>query len=198
MVVYRLSSLRPSNKKLRLARRLAEDYNDRRLVKCVFEKVMQRKDRVVEKIFSQKRFRNELTEDIARKAKVEATNVYIDVPTTPSVPHTYAREALNSITLVSAGVAGRGIKRLSITELPLVGSITGFTDVLESTRSRSTEARSDGPFRRSLARKTSVSASPSEGGLPAGPWLANWPPTASHIYLRTGLGSPPPHTSIAR
>ena len=50
IVVYRLSSLRPDNQKLRLARRLAENYNNRRLVKCVFEKVMQRKDRVVEKI----------------------------------------------------------------------------------------------------------------------------------------------------
>jgi HD superfamily phosphohydrolase len=130
VVVYRLSSLKPSNQRLRLARRLAENYNDRRLVKCVFEKVMQRKDRVVEKIFSQKRFRNELTEDIARKARVDATNVYIDVPTTPSVPHTYAREALNSITLVSDDFSGRHSEKISITELPLVGSITGFTDVL--------------------------------------------------------------------
>ncbi len=130
VVVYRLTSLRPKNQRLRLARKLAENYNNRKLVKCVFEKVMQRKDRVVEKIFSQKRFRNELTEDIARQANVEAANVYIDVPTTPSVPHTYTREALNSITLVSKDFTGRHSEKISITELPLVGSITGFTDVL--------------------------------------------------------------------
>jgi hypothetical protein len=130
IVVYRLSSLQPKTQKLRLARRLAENYNSRRLVKCVFERVMQRKDRVVEKIFSQKRFRNELIEDIARQAGVEPTNVYIDVPTTPSVPHTYTREALNSITLVSKDFSGTHSERISITELPLVGSITGFTDVL--------------------------------------------------------------------
>jgi HD superfamily phosphohydrolase len=130
VVVYRLASLRPRTHDLRLARGLAENYNNRKLVKCVFEKVMQRKDRVVEKIFSQKRFRNELIGDIARQADVDATNVYIDVPTTPSVPHTYTREALNSITLVSKDFSGMHSEKVSITELPLVGSITGFTDML--------------------------------------------------------------------
>ena len=130
IVVHNLASLRPKNQKLRLARELAENYNNRKLVKCVFEKVMQRKDRVVEKIFSQKRFRNELIGEIAKKAGVEATNVYLDVPTTPSVPYTYTRETLNSITLVSDDFNGKHSERVSITELPLVGSITGFTDVL--------------------------------------------------------------------
>jgi uncharacterized protein len=130
VVVYRLTSLPRQNQKLRLARKLAENYNNRKLVKCVFEKVMQRKDRVVEKIFSQKRFRNELIGDIARQADVDATGIYVDVPTTPSVPHTYTRQALNSITLVSEDFSGKHSEKISITELPLVGSITGFTDVL--------------------------------------------------------------------
>jgi uncharacterized protein len=130
VVVYRLTSLPRKNQRLRLARKLAEDYNNRRLVKCVFEKVMQRKDRVVEKIFSQKRFRNELIGDIARQAGVDEASIYVDVPTTPSVPHTYTRQALNSITLVSEDYSGKHSEKISITELPLVGSITGFTDVL--------------------------------------------------------------------
>jgi len=91
---------------------------------------MQRKDRVVEKIFSQKRFRNELVADIAKQSGVDAEGIYVDVPTTPSVPYTYAREALNSITLVSEDAEGERTNKVSITELPLVGSITGFTDVL--------------------------------------------------------------------
>jgi HD superfamily phosphohydrolase len=130
VVVYRLTSLPRKNQRLRLARKLAEDYNNRKLVKCVFEKVMQRKDRVVEKIFSQKRFRNELIGDIARQAGVDEASIYVDVPTTPSVPHTYTRQALNSITLVSEDYSGKHSEKISITELPLVGSITGFTDVL--------------------------------------------------------------------
>ncbi len=130
VVVYRLKSLRTHNPRLRLARRLAEDYNDRQLLKCVFEKVMQRKDRVVERIFSQKRFRKELVIDIAKQSGVDAEAIYIDVPTTPSVPYTYARETLNSITLVTESTEGTQSSKISITELPLAGSIAGFTDVL--------------------------------------------------------------------
>jgi uncharacterized protein len=130
VVVYRLRHVKAYNAKLHLAKRLAEDYNNRRLVKCVFEKVMQHRDRVVEKIFNQKRFRKELVADIAKQSGVDGESIYIDVPTTPSVPYTYAREALNAITLVTEGLEGKSSNRVSITELPLVGSITGFTDVL--------------------------------------------------------------------
>lgn len=130
VVVYRLKSLSAHNPRLRLATRLAKDYNDRRLLKCVFEKVMQRKDRVVERIFSQKRFREELVTDIAKQSGVDDEAIYIDVPTTPSVPYTYARETLNSITLVTESTEGIQSSKVSITELPLAGSIAGFTDVL--------------------------------------------------------------------
>jgi HD superfamily phosphohydrolase len=130
IVVQRLKTLKSRNPKLRLARKLANDYNDRRLVKCVFENVMQRKDRVVEKIFNQKVFRNELVADIAKQSKVDPESIYIDVPTTPSVPYTYAKETLNAITLISEDAEGERTEKVSITELPLVGSIAGFTDVL--------------------------------------------------------------------
>jgi HD superfamily phosphohydrolase len=130
VVVERLRLLRPRNHDLRLARDLAQRYNERRLLKCVFEKVMQRKDRVVEKIFSQKSFRNEVISDIANKAGVDSEEIYVDVPTTPSVPYTYAKETLNSITLVSQESGEEHMNKVSITELPLVGSIAGFTDML--------------------------------------------------------------------
>lgn len=130
VVVERLRLLKPRNRDLRLARDLAGRYNDRRLVKCVFEKVMQRKDRVVEKIFSQRSFRNEVISDIAGKSGVDSEAIYVDVPTTPSVPYTYAKETLNSITLVSQEAGEEHMNKVSITELPLVGSIAGFTDML--------------------------------------------------------------------
>ena len=130
VVFEQLLSLPSKNQKTRLAKKLADNYNERKLVKCVFERVMQRKDRVVEKIFNQKRFRNQLTSDIAESAGVDVASVYVDVPTTPSVPYTYEREELSSITLYSEGAGGRHTDDMSISDLPLVGSIRGFTDVL--------------------------------------------------------------------
>jgi len=130
VVFERLLSLAGTSQSSRLARKLAENYDRRRLVKCVFEKVMQRKDRVVEDIFNQKRFRRELTRGIAESAGTDPTNIYVDVPTTPSLPYTYEKEALRSITLFSGDANGKRTAKLSIAELPLVGSITGFTDIL--------------------------------------------------------------------
>ena len=130
IVFDRLVNLQANTPQLKMAKKLAEDYSSRQLVKCVFEKVMQRKDRVVERIFNQKRFREELAADIAENAGVEAINIYVDVPTTPSVPYTYERETLNSITLMSEGTGGKETHAMAISDLPLVGSIAGFMDIL--------------------------------------------------------------------
>lgn len=130
VVFDRLMNLNANTPELRIARRLAQDHNSRRLVKCVFEKVMQRKDRTVERIFDQSRFRQELARDIARKAAVNEADVYVDVPTTPSVPYTYTREAPSSLILIQEDPTGKTHKTVPINELQLVGSITGFMDIL--------------------------------------------------------------------
>ncbi len=132
VVLQQLADLDARTPDLKMAQRLAASYMQRRLVKCVFEKVMQRKDRTVQRIFSKKRFRDELASDIAQNAGVKPSDIYIDVPNTPSVPYTYERQTFNSITLFSNEAHG-GSKRtetVPISELPLVGSITGFMDIL--------------------------------------------------------------------
>jgi HD superfamily phosphohydrolase len=132
VVLQQLADLPQRTPDLKMAQRLAASYMERRLVKCVFEKVMQRKDRTVQRIFSKKRFRDELAADIAQSARVKPSDIYIDVPNTPSVPYTYERQTFNSITLFSNDAHGgkRRTETVPISELPLVGSITGFMDIL--------------------------------------------------------------------
>ncbi len=132
VVLQQVVDLEPRNADLKAARKLATNYVERKLVKCVFEKVVQRKDRTIQGIFSQKRFRDELASDIAQRAAVEPSDIYIDVPNTPSVPYTSERQTFNSITLFShdAGESKRRSETVPISELPLVGSITGFMDIL--------------------------------------------------------------------
>ncbi len=132
VVLQRLIDIDSTKPELKMAQKLAQAYVERRLVKCVFEKVMQRKDRMVQRIFSQKRFRDELALSIAQKAGVKPANIYIDVPNTPSVPYTYERQTFNSIILLSNSKHGRKRKTetVPISELPLAGSITGFMDIL--------------------------------------------------------------------
>lgn len=131
VVLDQLAALDPTGRPdLRLAKKLANNYIERKLVKCVFEKVMQRKDRMIQRIFSQRRFRDELASDIAKSSGVKPIDIYIDVPNTPSVPYTYARQSLNTITLFSNDVSGRHKELIGIGELPLVGSIAGYMDIL--------------------------------------------------------------------
>jgi HD superfamily phosphohydrolase len=130
IVFEQLINLPNSPPNLRTAKKLAQDYGSRRLLKCCFEKLMQRKDRVVEKIFTHQRFRQELAHDISEKAHVSIRDVYVDVPTTPSVPYTYAREQLDSIILTRSDYTRKYPQRVPIEQLPLVGSIAGFMDIL--------------------------------------------------------------------
>ena len=130
VVLQELDDLRSTKPELRLAQKLAEDYLERRLVKCVFESVIQRKDRAIQKVFSRKKIRDELASEIAQAAGVKTNDVYIDVSNTPSFPYTYQRHTFNSITLFSNTLQGRKVETVPLKELPLVGSIAGFMNVL--------------------------------------------------------------------
>ncbi|TLY14880.1 MAG: hypothetical protein E6K84_01430 [Thaumarchaeota archaeon] len=109
---------------------MANDFRNRKLIKCVFERVIQRRDRTVEQLFGKSRVRNQVVLDLAEKASVDPIHIYLDVPTTPSVPYTSSREALRSITLVYDDAKKMHTKTVPIEDLPLVGSIAGFVDIL--------------------------------------------------------------------
>ena len=130
VVLQKLSTLNESSPELREAKKLARDFRDRRLVKCVFERVIQRRDHVVEHLFDRRRVRDQVVHDLAEKAGVDPMHVYLDVPTTPSVPYTSSREALRTLTLVYEELEKKRYEKVSIEGLPLVGSIMGFMDVL--------------------------------------------------------------------
>jgi len=74
--------------------------------------------------------RDQVILDIAEKAKIEKKHIYLDVPTTPSVPYTSAREALTSIKVVYGEGKNTTHRNVPLSDLPLVGSIAGFMDIL--------------------------------------------------------------------
>jgi len=130
VVLHKLASLDQSTTELKEARRLAVDFLNRRLVKCVFERLVLRRDRVVEQLFDRGRLRDQVESDVAERAKVDRMHVYLDVPTTPSVPYTSSREALTQIRVSRREGKRTTVTAIPISELPLVGSIAGFMDVI--------------------------------------------------------------------
>ena len=129
-VLHELVSLDPVDAERKESRELARDFRDRRLVKCVFEQLVQRRDRVVEQLFERSHMREQVVLDIAEKAKVDRNRIYLDVPTTPSVPYTSAREAPASIKVVYGEGKSLKHRNVPLNELPLVGSIAGYMDIL--------------------------------------------------------------------
>jgi len=129
-VLHDLVSLDPEDREQKEAKRLAIDFRDRRLVKCVFEQLLQRRDRIVEQLFERSRMRDQVVLDIAEKAKVDRMHIYLDVPTTPSVPYTSAREAPTSIKVVYGEGKSLRHRNVLLSDLPLVGSIAGFMDIV--------------------------------------------------------------------
>jgi len=130
ITLAKLISIKSDNQKLKQAKKLATDYLNRKLVKCVFERMLQRKDTFIERIFSQRRIRDELAREVADKANVDQETVFIDVPTTPSVPMTSLHENLTEIMVVSKNVNGKTYEKVKAIDLPLLGSILGYMDMM--------------------------------------------------------------------
>jgi len=59
----------------------------RQMLKCAYERTFYEKDTMISNIFGQETQRKQLQAEIAKKARVDAETVIIDVPTVPSVPY---------------------------------------------------------------------------------------------------------------
>lgn len=123
-VISQLVSLSPRNSDLKRAKQLAEEYQERKLLKCVYEKIFTRPR-------MGKLNTNELQKEIARKSKVDECEIFIDVSKTPSIPLSPSKKESHSIILTTK--KGQGPKEsyeLPISEIPLVSAISGFMDIL--------------------------------------------------------------------
>ena len=69
------------------SRKIMENLERRRLLKCAYDQIFRVKDQTISKLFSTEEIRNEMRDKIAEKAGVKPQFVVIDVPTLPSVPY---------------------------------------------------------------------------------------------------------------
>jgi len=112
------------------ARKLIRDYLDRRLIKCVYEKMVLRREGFAESLLMKPSVRAEVAGEIAEVAKVDPDVIYVDVPTAPSVPFTSDRERLVELNVVSKGATGVKKTKLSLNDIPALAAISGFMDII--------------------------------------------------------------------
>jgi hypothetical protein len=86
---------------------------------------------MISNIFNRETHRRQLQEDIAKKARVEAEAVIIDVPTVPSVPyhHTVLLEPMEIPVFYKTQSGGKVPQRLSEIS-KIFETLTGFINIL--------------------------------------------------------------------
>jgi HD superfamily phosphohydrolase len=74
-------------KECKKSRRIMQDLETRRLLKCAYEYTVFSPEEKVSDVISNERVRADIEKEIARKAKITREDVVIDAPTLPSVPY---------------------------------------------------------------------------------------------------------------
>ncbi len=113
------------------SRKIIEDLENRRMLKCAYEKTFYEKDTMVSNIFSRETYRRQLQSEIAEEANVETEMVTIDVPTVPSVPYEHSVLTENmEITAFYRTPEGKKIPQRLSEISKIFDTLRGFMNIL--------------------------------------------------------------------
>lgn len=122
---YILSSLVSSkSSKLKRARKFAQDYQNRKLLKCVFESILTSRKNL------KKTKTNELRTTISKKSQVAENEIFVDSSVTPSIPLAPSKNESKSVILITNENGKSSAKEMPISEIPVVSAISGFMNIL--------------------------------------------------------------------
>ena len=121
-IMTSLLSIPETTPELRAAKKIANDYQNRRLFKCVFERTISSNLSV--------NVMQELKNSIIKKSKLSPDQVFLDTSTTHSIPLTPSKKESKSIILIKKD--GKKIKseQIPISKIPLVSSMSGKMNIL--------------------------------------------------------------------
>lgn len=130
-VISQLLSITPSNSNLKKAQKFTQNYLDRKLLKCVYERIISNKTHL-----SKKRTM-EIRKQISIKSRVDESDIFIDSSITPSIPLAPSKKESKNIILVSKEDGKSYAKDIPISKIPLVSSMSGFMNILRIYTSQS-------------------------------------------------------------
>ena len=122
---YVLSTLISSkSSKLKRARQFAEDYQNRKLLKCVFERILTSRTNLG------KARTNELRTSISKKSRVDESEIFVDSSVTPSIPLAPSKNESKYIILITNENGKSTAQEMPISQIPVVSAISGFMNIL--------------------------------------------------------------------
>ncbi|HUU48805.1 MAG TPA: HD domain-containing protein [Nitrosopumilaceae archaeon] len=116
--------LSSKSSKLRRARKFAEDYQNRNLLKCVYERIL------TSKTLLEKTKTNEIRSSLSKKSKVDENEIFVDSSVTPSIPLAPSKKESKQIILITNENGKAQAQELLISKIPVVSAISGFMNIL--------------------------------------------------------------------
>ncbi|MCW4018559.1 MAG: HD domain-containing protein [Candidatus Bathyarchaeota archaeon] len=118
-------------KKCAKSKRIIEDLERRRMLKCAYERTFYDKDTMISNIFSRDAYRQQVQAEIAHEAGVAAEAVIIDVPTVPSVPY-HHRALMENMEIPVFSRTSTGVKTMyRMSDLSKIfETLKGFINIL--------------------------------------------------------------------
>jgi HD superfamily phosphohydrolase len=116
--------LSSKSSKLKRAKKFAEDYQNRKLLKCVYEQIL------TSKTLLEKTKTNEIKSSLSKKSKVDENEIFVDSSVTPSIPLASSKKESKQIILITNENGKAQAQELAISKIPVVSAISGFMNIL--------------------------------------------------------------------
>jgi len=130
-VVQSLLSIKDTNeRRLKVARELAEMYVNRRLFKAAHQSLYHRKDDLLSNIMNREEIRLQLAKQIGELAEVDPDYIVIDVPTVASVPYYPLQERPSDLPVFRLLPDGRKELHDLSEYSPIVNALIGYIDIV--------------------------------------------------------------------
>ena len=118
-------------KKCKTSNIIISNLENRRMLKCSYERTFYEKDSMISNLFGQESYRTKIRREIAKEADVDMEKVIIDVPTVPSVPYHHAvlLESTEIPVFTKKPAGEKKLQRLSESS-KIFETLKGFMNIL--------------------------------------------------------------------
>lgn len=124
VIISKLLAIESKKPQLLRARSLAEDYQNRNLLKCVYEQILDKKLDMSQNKLADIRAR------ISKKSEVAEIDIFVDSSITPSIPLSPSKKESQSLVLISHNKGRPHAQEVPIANIPLVATMSGFMNIL--------------------------------------------------------------------
>jgi len=123
VILSKLLNLPERNSKLKTAKKIAMDYQNRNLFKSVFELTL------TKSAITKKRMRD-IREELSKSSKANINEIFVDSSNTSSIPLSPSKKESKSIILLEGNNNKTRAKEIQISNIQLVSAMSGFMKIL--------------------------------------------------------------------